>query len=60
MPEMTYILDELTNDLQNFWPHRRFSFMVAATTAELDLCFVFVDVESFKQVALDAGRRAAA
>ena len=59
-PEMRWIIGELAKDLPKFWPHRTFCFLAGATSAELEVCMVFADVESFKQVALDAGRRTAA
>ncbi len=59
-PAMSGIITALCADLQERWPHRKFKFVVAGTSDDIELCFVFADVESFKQLALEAGRRAAA
>jgi hypothetical protein len=59
-PAMTGIVEMLCDELQGFWPQRKFKFLVAGTSGDIELCFVFVDTESFKQLAVDAGRRAAA
>ena len=57
--EVTSILDSLNGELEQFWPQRKFSFTAMATSAELDLVAVFVDVASFKQVVLEVGQRMA-
>lgn len=53
---MTWILDQVTKDLTTRWPHRTFSFQAVASSEDHELCFVFADVASFKQIVVDAGR----
>jgi hypothetical protein len=60
LPEVTSILDTLTDDLAQLWPHRKLVFTVMAPSAELDVVAAFVDIGSFRQLVLEAGRRAAA
>jgi hypothetical protein len=54
--DMRDLLDDLAAHLETRWPERKFSHLLTATTAELDLAAVFVGVDSLKQLALDMAR----
>ena len=57
MPGVREILDMLVDELEIFWPHRKFAHVCTATSADLDLVAIFVDLESLKSLAVDVGRQ---
>lgn len=57
IPEVGAIVAELEEAIGQFWPHRAFAFTMMATSEELEVVAVFLDVGSFAEVAAEIGRR---
>ena len=57
MPEVRAIFDMLVDELETFWPHRKFAYLCTATSADLELVAVFADLESLRSLAVDVGKQ---